>query len=189
MKENNIQSQFNYTIDLGIKATKIVMKVKKSIKDKIINILVCVFIVLMSGLLIWDIVHDNSIVIDIIILVLLVGFELFNIIMPFIIINTQKKFLKQVVSNNFDYTLTEIDKDKCLESYYKEGRIVMQNSCDIKKLIGYEIQDNYIFLIFDNFASAIFDINTLKNISKDDFEQKLIAIIATNKMYKGKKTF
>ena len=192
MKDNkqinaNINSRFNYTVELGILATKNAMKVKKTIKDKIVHILVIVFIILMTGLLIWDISRNASIVMDVIILIALCALEIFNIVMPFIIQHMQKKFLRQVLVAEFDYTLTEIDKDKCLESYYKNGKIVMQNSCDMADLVGYIEDNNYIFLVFNNFATAIFDVNTLQNTTKEEFIKYLVETIDKNRLLKTKK--
>ena len=183
----NISSQFKYTIDLGVSATKSTFDIKKSKKDKITHILVIVFVFIMAGVLVWDILRDASFVIDLIILIALIGVEIFSLIMPTIIIHTQKKFLKQLDLAEIDYTETLINNDKCTETYYKDKKIVMQNVCDMTKLVGYEIKDEHIFLVFNNFACAIFDINTL-NIEVDKFTQILDTRISKNKLTKSNKT-
>lgn len=175
----NISSKFNYTIDLGISATKSVFKIKKSKKDKVMNILIIVGIFLMAGLLAWDIIRDASFVIDLIVLIALVIVLIFSFILPKIIIHNQKKFLTQLNLEQMDYTETQITKGKCTESYYKNNKLVMQNVCDITKLIGYEIKDHYVFIVFNNFACAVFDINTL-NIPLDEFTKNLDTIINKN---------
>ena len=177
----NISSKFKYTEDLGVEATKSTFKLKKSKKDKITHILVIVFIFIMAGVLVWDIVRDVSFVLDLIILIALICAEIFNLVMPSIIIRTQRKFLRQLNLAEMDYTETSITKDKCAESYYKNNKIVMQNVCDMTKLVGYEIKNNYIFMVFNNFACAIFDTNTL-NIEIDEFKQFLDNKIAKNKL-------
>ena len=159
----NISSKFKYTTDLGISATKTTFKLKKT-KDKITHILVIVFAFIMVGVLIWDIIRQASFVIDLIILIALIGVEIFSLIMPHIIINTQKKFLNQLNLAEMDYTETQISKNKCTETYYKDNKIVMQNVCDMSKLVNYEINNNHAFLVFNNFACAIFDLSTL-NVS------------------------
>ena len=181
--KQNISSQFKYTMELGVEATKSTFKIKKSKKDKITHILVIVFIFAMSGLLIWDILKGNSFVVDIIILVALIGVEIFSLIMPIIIINTQKKFLKQLNLAEIEYTITEISKDKCTESYYKNNKIVMQNVCDITKLIGYQIKDDYVFIVFDNFACAILDLKTI-NLEQNELCEFLDTTISKNKLLK-----
>ncbi|MBO5910433.1 MAG: hypothetical protein J6Q15_02875 [Clostridia bacterium] len=182
----NISSQFKYTIDLGVNATKTTFKLKKTKKDKITHILLIVFMFIMAGVLIWDILRDASFVIDLIILIALVGMEIFNLIMPLIIIHTQKKFLNKLNLEEIDYTETLINKDKCTETYYKDNKIVMQNVCDMTKLVGYEIKQNYLFIVFNNFACAIFDINTL-NIPLEEFTQVLDTKLVKNKVTKCNK--
>ena len=182
----NITSQFKYTIDLGISATKATFKIKKTNKDKVTHILLIVFMFIMTAMLVWDIVRGASFVIDLIILIALVGVEIFNLIMPLIIIKTQKKFLNQLNLSEMDYTQKEITKDKCTETYYKNNKIVMQNVCEMTSLMGYQIDDKYAFLVFNNFACAIFDLNTL-SIKLDDFTQMLDTQISKNKLIKFKK--
>ena len=55
----------------------------------------------------------------------------------------------------------------------------MQNVCDINKLINYEIVNNYAYIVFDNFACAIFDLSTL-NVTIDELKNTLDAIISKN---------
>ncbi|MFQ6723854.1 MAG: hypothetical protein ACLRFE_00785 [Clostridia bacterium] len=179
-----ISSQFKYTIDLGISATKSTFKLKKSKKDKTTNILVIIFMFIMSAVLVWDIIRGAGFVIDLIILIALVAVEIFSLVMPHIIIHTQKKFLNQLNLAEIEYTITEIKKDKCTETYYKDGKIVMQNVCDMTKLVGYEFKDNYIFVVFNNFACAIFDLNTL-DMPIDEFNQFLDTQISKNKATKS----
>ncbi len=186
-KDNTIQSKFDYTVELGLNATKQSIKLKRSKKDIIVHILVIAFIGIMSAVLVWDIMREASIVIDLIILIALILLEIFNIVMPFVILSMQKKFLRQVFTVGFDYTLTEIDKNKCLESYYKDGKILMQNVCDMTDLIGFSEQDGYLYLVFNNFATGIFKIVTLQNITLDKFKQNLEQTISKNKLLRVKK--
>ena len=78
---------------------------------------------------------------------------------------------------------TEISKEKCIETYYKDNKISMQNVCDMRKLMAYKQQDNYIFAVFSNFACAIFDINTL-TVTKDELTQFFDTTIKQNKSNK-----
>ena len=183
---NVINSKFKYTVDLGLAATKKTFQLKKSKKDITTHILVAIFVLIVSAVLVWDIIRDASIVIDLIILIALVGIEIFSLIMPRIILHTQKKFLNQLNLAEIDYTITEISKGKCLENYYKNNKIVMQNVCDMNKLVAYQIENNYIFAVFNNYACAIFDINTLSE-SVEEFEKLLNTTISKNKLVKGNK--
>ena len=177
--KDNINSKFKYTIDLGVSATKTTFKLRKTTKDKVVNTLVIVFIFIMSAMLIYDIIRGAGFVLDLIILIALCGMEIFNLVMPQIIINTQKKFLRQLNLDKIDYTITEISKGKCIESYYKDDKIVMQNVCKLTELMVYHIDNNYAYLVFKNYACAIFDLNTL-NVQVDEFTNRVNDIISKN---------
>lgn len=181
-----ISSQFKYTVDLGVQATKATFRLKKTKKDTIMHYVILGFIVLMIGALIWDIVRGESFVVNLILLIALVCAEIFDLVMPLIIIATQKKFLRKLNLAEIDYTVTEIIKDKCFEKYYKNNKIEMQNVCDMNKLVAYEIRDNYAFIVFNNFACAIFDLKTL-TVSVEEFEKELNIIISKNKSTKSKR--
>ena len=176
-------SQFKYTVDLGVKATKMTFKLKKTKKDIITHALDFVLIAVMVAVLIYDIYRDAGFTIDLIILIALVLVEIFNLVMPLIIFHTQKKFLKQLDLANIDYTITEIASNKCTESYYKDSKVVMQNVCDMSKLLTYQISEGYIFAVFSNFACAIFDVNTL-TMDLNDFQQYLNNTISKNNLNK-----
>ena len=92
---DNISSQFKYTVELGLTATKKTFKLKKSKKDLIGHILVAVCTLIELFVLVWDIIRGASLVIDLIILIALIGIEVFSLIMPKIILHNQKKFLNQ----------------------------------------------------------------------------------------------
>ena len=85
-----------------------------------------------------------------------------------------------------DYTITEIKQNKCTETYYKNNKIVMQNVCDMTKVSAYELKDNYAFVVFNNFACAIFDLNTL-NVTREELIQALDDAIAKSKPIKNKR--
>lgn len=177
-----ISSQFKYTVDLGVEATKTTFKLKKSKKDLMAHILCVAFIFLMVAVLVWDIIRGASLTIDIIIIVAFVCTEIFDLLMPVIIIYNQRKFLKKLNLAEIEYTVTQIDNDKCTETYYKDNKIVMQNVCDMNKLVAYQVTKNNVFIVFNNFACAILDISTL-NVSLDDALQTLDKAISKNKMH------
>ena len=95
----------------------------------------------------------------------------------------QKRFLTKLNLDQFEYTITEIKSGKCTESYYSEGKIVMQNVCDISKLFAYTIKGNYLFAVFSNFACAVFDLDNI-DVSVDEFKAELDTIISKNNLSK-----
>ena len=178
-----ITSKFKYTIDLGVKATKTTFKLRKSNKDIVMHILAILFIGIFVGVLVWDIFNSKSFVLDLVILIVLVLIEIFNCLMPLIIVSIQKKFLRQLNLEQVEYTTTEINKKKCVETFYGDGKIVLQNVTDVSKLVGYKIDGQHVFVVFNNYVCAIFDINTL-SISIDEFVKCLNSIISQNQKSK-----
>ena len=62
----------------------------------------------------------------------------------------------------------------------------MQNSCDMSKVKAYKTKDNYLFVVFNNFACAIFDINTL-TVELEEFKKYLDNTISKNNLTKTNK--
>lgn len=181
-KRPPIKSTFKYTVDLGAQAVQTTFKVKRTVKDKVVNVLLVVFMFVMAGMLVWDISRDKGIVLDIILLVALALMSIFSLVMPFIVKIVQKKFLKKINIDDMDYTETEINDKNCIETYYKDGKVALQNVCDIRDLMGYRIIDGHIFLIFNNFACAILDVTTLENATLEECQARILEIIANNKV-------
>ena len=184
--KQNISCKFNYTVELGLDAMRAVFKLRKTKKDIIMNVLLLVFIGIFAGIVIANIIQKNSFVFDLVILIVLIAMEIFGLVMPLIIIHNQKKFLKELNLAEMDYTTTEINKEKCIETYYKDSKVSMQNVCDMNKLMAYKQQDNYIFAVFSNFACAIFDLSTL-NVDKDELIKTFDTTIQRNKTNKSLK--
>lgn len=180
-KEQPIKSKFKYSTDLGKQAMKATFKVKRTTKDRVVNILLWVFLVLMIGMFAWDITRGRGIVLDIILIVALMLLSIFSILMPVIIEAVHKKFLRKIDIDSMEYTQTEITSKHCTETYYKDGKVALQNACDIRALIGYQLMDNYMFLVFDNFACAVLDLNSLEDITSEQCEARISQIIKDNK--------
>lgn len=181
--KQNISCKFNYTIDLGLEAMRAVFKLRKTKKDIIMNILLFVFIGVFTSIVITNIVNDKSFTLDLIILIALITMEIFSLVMPLIILHNQKKFLHELNLAEMDYTTTEINKEKCIETYYKNNKVSMQNVCSMNKLMAYKEQNNYIFAVFSNFACAVFDLSTL-SLEKADLIEIFDKTIKNNKTNK-----
>lgn len=180
-KEQPIKSKFKYSIDLGKQAMKATFRVKRTTKDRVVNILLWVFLLLMIGMLAWDTTKGRGIVLDIILIVALALMIMFSVFMPVIIEAVHKKFLKKIDIDSMEYTETEITSKHCAETYYKDGKVALQNACDIRGLIGYQLMDNYMFLVFDNFACAVLDLNSLEDTTREQCETRISQIIKDNK--------
>lgn len=182
-----IQSKYKYTSELGVKAGQLAFKLRSKKKDLLINIFVPIAILLMVGILIFDINKGANIVLDVVLLSLLSVIEVINICMPFIIMRTQKKYLKNMEVQNYDYYISEYNKNIFKEKIYKDNKMVYANEINADKLVTYTEFDHYVLLIFENFASLVFDIDSMQEGSKEDLIKTVTAIISNNSIRKSKK--
>lgn len=182
-----IQSKYKYTTELGVKAGQLAFKLRSKKKDLLINIFVPIGILLMIGILIFDIYKGASIVLDVVLLSLLSVIEVMNICMPFIIFRTQKKYLKNMEMQNYDYYISEYNKNVFKEKIYKDNKMVYANEISADKLVNFTEFEHYLLLVFDNFASLVFDVDNMQQGSKEDLIKTVTAIISSNKLIKTKR--
>lgn len=182
-----IQSKYKHTTELGVKAGQLAFKLRSKKKDTLINIFVPIAILLMVGVLIFDIYKGANIVLDIILLVLLVIIEIMNITMPFIIARSQKKYLKNLEAQEYDYYITEYNKGVFKEKIYKDNKMVYANEITAEKLIGYAEFEHYVLVVFDSFASLVFDTDNMQEGSKEDLIKVIKSNISNNQVIKSKK--
>lgn len=175
-----LQSKFKYSADMASKASKLAYKLKRGKKDKIIMFAVPIAIILMVAILIYDINKENSIVFDIILIVMLIAITILNLIMPVIASKTQAKYFKKVEEMNYDYFISEYNKGVFKEKVYKDNTLVMANEVDRTKLQNYAQFDHYLMLVFSNYAMLIFDLNAMQEGSSDEL-LKLVKSICDKK--------
>jgi len=182
-----IQSKYKYTSDLGIKAGQLAFKLRSKKKDLLINIFVPIAIVLMIGVLIFDIHKGTNIVLDIVLLSLLAVIEVMNIIMPFVIAHSQKKYLKHIEMQNYDYNISEYNKNVFKEKIYKDNKLVYANEINADRLVNFTQFEHYVLLVFDSFASLVFDVDNMQEGTKEDLIRTVEIIISGNRLRKHKK--
>lgn len=174
-----IQSKFGFNVDVFSKASKVSYKLKSQKKEKFIQIGVPIAFILMICVLIYDIRKDANIVFDIILLALLLVLEVLNLFMPKIIYKTQNKYLKKLEQENFDFYISEYDNGTFKEKLYKDNKVVFINKIEAEKLVNYTIDGNFIILIFNNYATLVFDKNNLVSGT----EEELLQIVEKYKNY------
>ena len=163
-----IQSKYKQTEQMGIKASKLAYKLKSKKKDLLINVFVPIAVLLMIGVLIYDIKKSANIVLDIILLALLAVIEVMNFVMPFVISNAQKKHFKELEKLNYDHYIVEYDNGKFKEKIYKDNKMLYANEIPVEKLVNYAEFDHYFLLLFNNFSYLVFDLNSMQNGSRLD---------------------
>ncbi len=181
------QSKFKYDSATAIQASKLAYKMKRGLKDKIIFWAVPFGILIMAGILIFDLKQHNNFVLDIVLIALLCGIEILNLCMPIIVGKSQAKYFKKLDELNYDFFLSEYNKGVFKEKIYKDNQMMLANQISIDKLQNYTVFDHYLVLIFNNFAMLIFDLDEMVQGNKEDLLKLIESFVAVNKKSKPKK--
>lgn len=182
-----IQSKFKYDSKVAGQASKLAYKLNKKTKDKIVFWSIPIAFAIMVGILIYDIIKQNSLVLDIVLLSILVVIEAMNLFMPLIISKMQAKYFKKIDELNYDYFISEYNKGIFKEKIYKDNQIIVANEVGAEKFSNYGIFDHYLVVVFNNFAMLLFDMNEMQSGTKDDLLNTLNECKNINKYLKNKK--
>lgn len=143
------ECKYKYELEDSIVSAKYVYKSQRRTQDKIIAILIPILIVAMIVLLVVDIVNHASIVWDIILLVALVVLEIIYLVLPAMLVSTQKKVYKKQNLADMDYLLVKIDNNICTETLYKDGNEVSQNMHNLYSLSSFIEDNDRLILVFN----------------------------------------
>lgn len=182
-----IQSKYKFNVEISAQAGKLAYKLRSKRKDMFLNIAIPIALVIMTCLLIYDITHDVNYALDIVLLGLLVAIEIMNLIMPIFIFKSQKKYLTQMEALESDYQISEYDKGVFKEKIYKDNKMLYLNEMSLDKLINYTEFEHYIVLIFNNFATLIFDTDAFEFGGKDELIKLCEKAKSVNSLKKKKK--
>lgn len=182
-----IQSKYEFNLDASATAGKIAYKLRAKRKDMWVNIAVPIALIIMACILIYDILNGKSFVLDVVLIVFLVAIEIMNLCMPILIFKNQKKYLKQIEALKSDYFISEYSKGVFKEKIYKDNKMLYFNEISIDKLFDFAEFDHYVVLIFNNYATLIFDLNNFEMGSKDELMEILNKVKNLNANSKKKK--
>lgn len=171
--------KYKLELDDSIKCAKYVYKSQKRKQDKIIAILIPFLMVAVIAMLVWDIVSDRSFVWDLILLIALVVLECMYMIIPIMLVKSQKKSYNKQNLGDMDYLQIVIEDKQCVETLFKDEKEVAKNIHNLKFLTSYIEDKDYIILIFNKVEFVCFkksgfvgDLNRLKNhLNKTMFKQ------------------
>ena len=142
------ECKYKYELEDSIVGAKYVYKSQKRKQDKIVAILIPILLVAMVAMLIWDIVTNKSFIFDIILIVALVVLEVLYILIPVMLVQSQKKSYKKLKLADMDYLLVKIDNNICTETMFKNGETVSSGTHHLKTLTSYLEDDTRIILVF-----------------------------------------
>lgn len=182
-----LQSKYKYDSSLGIRASKLAYKLNRSKKDKIVFWSIPIGLLIMIGILIFDLKRDNNLVLDFVLIGLLIAVETLNLVMPIIISKSQIKYFKKLDNLEYDYFISEFNKGIFKEKVYKDNELILANQISIEKLKNYGLIDNYMVLVFSNFAMLVFDMDNMQMGTKEELQKLVDTTIGLNKHSKKKK--
>ena len=143
------QCKFKYELEDSIVSAKYIYKSQKRTQDKVIAILIPILMLCMIAMLIYDIVKGNSFVWDIVLLVALITLEIMYLIIPLMLVRSQKKSFEKQKIDEMDYILINIDNNNCVESLYKDEQVLSTNAHSLKQLTSYFEDSNRLILVFN----------------------------------------
>lgn len=141
-----------YKLELNdcIKCAKYVYKSQKRKQDKIMAALIPVLMVGMLAMLIFDIVNHKSIVWDIVLIGALIVLECMYLIIPLMLVSSQKKSFKSQKLSTMDYLHIKIDDNLCVETLLKDEKEMAKNIHNLKQLTSYIEDKESLILVFNN---------------------------------------
>ncbi len=143
------ECKFKYQLEDSVASTKYIYRSQKRKQDKVIAILIPVLIACMVGMLIYDIIKGNSFAWDIVLLSALVVLQAIYLVMPLILVRTQKKAYKTHKIDELDYTFIVIDNSTCTETFHKDNEEISKNIHALKQLTSYFEDSLRLVLVFN----------------------------------------
>ena len=164
------ECKFKYELEDSIISSKYIYKSQKRKQDKIIAIMIPILFLCMIGMMIYDIIKNKSIVWDVVLLVALGLLEIMYLIVPIMLVKSQKKAFYQNEIDKMDYVIVKIDDNSCVETLYKDEQEVSKNIHSLRQLTSYLEDDKRLILVFNKVeyvclrkANLFGDLNKLKS--------------------------
>ena len=143
------ECKFKYELEDSLVSAKYIYKSQKRKQDKIIAVLIPILMVCMIAMLVYDIVKGNSFVWDIVLIAALTALEIMYLIIPIILVSSQKKaFVKQKI-DQMDYIQINIDEKSCVETLVKDDEVKSTNMHSLRQLTSYLEDNTRIILVFN----------------------------------------
>ena len=165
------ECKFKYTLEDSVISAKYIYKSQKRKQDKVIAFLIPILLLCMVGMLVFDIIKENSYVWDIVLIVALVLLEIMYLIIPFMLVRSQKKAYEKQKIDEMDYILIKIDENTCVETMFKDEQEVSKNIHSLRQLTSYLEDNARLILVFNKVEYVclrkdcfVGDINKLKSL-------------------------
>ena len=143
------ECKYKFELEDSLVSAKYVYKSQKRKQDKIIAVLIPILMLAMVAMLIYDIVKHKSIVWDVILLVALVVLQFMYILMPIMLVGSQKKHFKKNNLGFMDYVQITINENLCTVSFFKDEVEMGKQVLSLKALTSYLEDASRIVLVFN----------------------------------------
>lgn len=143
------ECKYKFELVDSLVSAKYVYKSQKRKQDKIIAILIPFLMVAMIAMLVYDIVKLKSVVWDVILLVALVVLELLYVLMPIMLLSSQKKYYKKNNLAGMDYISITINDNLCTVAFIKDEVEVAKQILSLKALTSYLEDATRLILVFN----------------------------------------
>ncbi len=156
------ECKFKYELEDSLASAKYIYKSQRRTQDKVIAILIPILLLCMVGMLIFDIIKGNSFVWDIVLLAALVVLQVMYLLMPLLLVRSQKKAFVTHKIGELDYNLITIDNATCVESLYKGEEEIAKNSHPLKTLTSYFEDSVRLVLVFNKMEYVVLRKDSIK---------------------------
>lgn len=143
------ECKYKYEIEDSIVSAKYIYKSQKRTQDKVIAFLIPILMAAMIAMLVYDVIKGNSFIWDIVLLVALAVLEIMYLIIPLMLVKSQKKSFQKQKIDEMDYILIKIDENTCLETFHKDEQEVSRNLHPLKQLTSYLEDNSRLILVFN----------------------------------------
>lgn len=143
------ECNYKFTISDAIKCAKYVYKSQRSKKEKFLLFATPVLLILVIGILIFDIINSRAIVWDIILIVGVTFLFALTLLMPLMVVQAQKKQYKSQNFDDMDHLSIKINNGVCEEAMMKNGSAILKNTHNLKTLVSYIEDDEDIILVYE----------------------------------------
>jgi len=141
--------KFKFELEDSLISAKYVYRSQKRKQDKVIAILIPILMVMMIGMLVFDILTKRPYIWDIVLLVALFVLEVMYLIIPYTLVSSQKKAFKKQNLEEMDYFLVEINENVCIETMFKDEKEQAKSMHSLKMLTSYIEDETRLILIFN----------------------------------------
>ena len=141
--------KYKFELEDSIACAKYVYKSQKRKQDKVIAILIPILMVAMIAMLIFDIVSGNPFAWDIVLLVSLIVLEIMYLIIPVMLVKSQKKSYFKQGLDKMDYLLVEVGENVCTETMFIGEEEQAKSVHNLRMLSSYIEDKDRLILVFN----------------------------------------